>query len=239
VPPSREAQTLYTTVAATSAMHREGGEIVAAVSVPAHVPVERVRFVLDAKDARSLVRTVRIEAAADDGPVEAVDGTIARVHWVAPRGDAPEVRYEALAVDATLGANLRQAAVVRVRVPDAALPLHGVELQMRQRSFCFEAVAGARYTLRYGDAGLAAPVYAEGAQESHAQASVRRPVMAVLGPERVNPAFVARAAQVSAAKRHPAMFWVGLLSMVILCAALALHRARFEKREIVWRRGKS
>jgi hypothetical protein len=53
VPPSREAQTLYTTVATTSTFTTKGRESLASLSVPAHVPVERVSFALQPEFAKN------------------------------------------------------------------------------------------------------------------------------------------------------------------------------------------
>ena len=44
VPPSRLAQTLYTTVAQTSSITTRGRESIASLLAPAHVPIERVAF---------------------------------------------------------------------------------------------------------------------------------------------------------------------------------------------------
>jgi hypothetical protein len=238
-PPSRQAQTLYTTVASTGDLRSSGGALVATLPVAAHVPVERLRLVLDPRYQENLLRPIRIDATAetDHGrAIESVQGNIARVDRSLPNSSAPAVHYESLALDATLGANLRRPALVHVEIPNEPSPLHlrSVELQMRQRSLCFDAAAGTHYTLRYGDAGLPAPVYDDGIGDVAAGARVasypRRPLPAVLGPEIENPAFVARPRTTSRGETHPEMFWVGLLSMVVLSAALSVHRARHEKR---------
>jgi len=46
VPPSREAQTIYTPVAETSVITQQGRASVATLSLPEHVPVERVSFLV-------------------------------------------------------------------------------------------------------------------------------------------------------------------------------------------------
>jgi hypothetical protein len=242
VPPSREAQTLYTTVAATTDVHAEGpdplGYSVATLIVPAHVPVERVRFVLDPAFAGSFASKVAIGASptfpGDDtiGGAESVQAVVSRVDRPA-RAGAPPVHYASLAVDDTLGSNLRQPARVRIyvqKLDGRPLPLRAVELQMRQRSFCFTATPGERYTLRYGDTGLSPPVYQEmpdtlpNTFAEHVPPSPAQ--QAQLGPEQRNPAFVDRISPFSVGGSHPEMFWVGLLSMVTLTGALALHRMR-------------
>jgi hypothetical protein len=294
VPPSREAQTLYTTVAATTEIAAAGqdphGYSLATLRIPAHLPVERVRFVVDPAFAGSFVRQVSIGATPVSAPAaapatvpqeatgaaESVQGTIARVERPAPSAGAPAVHYAALAVDDTLGSNLRGPALVRVAVQKLdgrPLPLRAVELQMRQRSFCFQAVAGAPYTLRYGDAGLPAPVYASEGKASEGKAdegqanagngvdslgkdmdsdeedaragdaggleddgppsagpaAASKPLLAVLGPEQENPAFVAEPRRAAPRQTHPEMFWVGMLGLVTLLGAIAGHRVRYER----------
>jgi hypothetical protein len=233
VPPSRQAQTLYTTVSEAVPFDWRGGHAGAEVRVPAHVPVERVRFLPASDFQGSFRRSVTILAQASDaGPdvQEVVEGTIFRIDRPAPSPDAPAVRYASLTVDATLGANLREAAVVSVAIDGMRVPVRAVELQMRQRSFCFTAAAGERYTLRYGDAGLSPPVYQEMpdtlANPLVDYVSYAPAQQAQLGPEQENPAFVGRISPFSAGGGHPEMFWVGLLSMVTLTGALALHRMR-------------
>jgi hypothetical protein len=233
VPPSRQAQTLYTTVSEAAPFQSHGGHAVAKVRVPAHVPVERIRFVPASDFQGSFERSVTVTAQASNagpGVQEVVEGTIFRIDRPAPSPGAPAVRYASLTVDATLGANLREPAVVSVAIDGPRVPVRAVELQMRQRSFCFTAAAGERYTLRYGDAGLSPPVYQEMTDTlpntlvDHASSTPAQ--QARLGPEQENPAFVGRISPFSAGGGHPEMFWVGLLSMVTLTGALAVHRMR-------------
>ncbi len=70
VPPSREAQSVYTTVAETSSVVTKARETVETFMVPARVPVERVSFVLAPGFIGNFSRVVRVRAqadAADDG----------------------------------------------------------------------------------------------------------------------------------------------------------------------------
>jgi hypothetical protein len=236
VPPSREAQTLYTTVAGTSETRFEDGRSVAVIDLPAHLPVERVLFVPEPNAPESFTRQVTIEASTqgDGGPTETMQGTIARVDRAA-EGAAPGIHYASLTMDATIGANLRAPAVVRVLVAGPPLPLKSVELQMRQRSLCFDATAGGHYVLRYGDVGLDAPVYGEvrGAVSGAPQASspptwnaqTAQPVRAELGPEQLNPQFVPRPKMAKAAEEHPAAFWFGLMGILALTGMIATQRA--------------
>jgi len=239
VPPSRQAQTLYTTIAAAAPASTGEGSSVATLFVPAHVPVERFRVTLDPSYHGDIFQPVQLEATPQAGEghaVESVQGNIAIIDQPAPSVEAPSVHYKSLAVDAALGANLREPAMVRVTIPKGAkpLPVRSFELQMRQRSLCFGAVAGARYTLRYGDAGLSAPVYDDMAGDSagipRATEVAGKPLVAVLGPERENAEFIARPQRATAGETRPGMFWVGLLSMITLSGSLAAHRVRHDRR---------
>src|SRR6185312_11877995 len=140
VPPTREAQTLYTTVAETTAIVTRGHESVATFRVPAHVLVERL--------------TAHSSTTEDSASGEIIPGEIGRVRLpaVAP---GPEIRNEQLSMEALVAANLRSDATIDVAIEngeETPLPLSAVVLQMRQRKICFEAEPGASYVLRYGTA---------------------------------------------------------------------------------------
>jgi hypothetical protein len=167
VPPSREAQTVYSMVAETSLITTKGRETVATFELPAHVPVERVSFAIAPGFKENFSREVRVSALtvaaknstgtlhpADDtdadsdsndgrAPLpEVVDGSILRVHASAA---GREIRTELLGVPAILGANLQRAAKVEVTVEngdDQPLPITAVRLEMRQRKICFAAPVG-------------------------------------------------------------------------------------------------
>ncbi len=61
VPPSRDAQSLFTTVAETSAIAQEGNASVAHFVLPERVPVERISIVLAPGFTGNFNRTVRID----------------------------------------------------------------------------------------------------------------------------------------------------------------------------------
>jgi hypothetical protein len=239
VPPSREAQTIYTTVAQTSAVATVGRESKASFAVPARVPVERVSFVLAEGFTENFSRDVRVsataeaaakgtdEAADDDGRAalpEVVTGEILRV-----RADEAgrEIRTERLGVPAILGANLQRAAKVEVAVEngdDQPLPIAAVRLEMRQRRICFDAgaAAGAELALYYGDTELVAPVY----DYERLFVAARRPVAAELGVERLNPEYKPAVTTLPFTERHPEVLWVVLICVVSALGVVALKSAR-------------
>jgi hypothetical protein len=240
VPPSREAQTIYTTVAETNAVATVGRESKASFTVPARVPVERVSFVLADGFGGNFSRDVKVsataeaaakgtdQAAEDDGRVadpEVVTGEILRVH---ADEAGREIRTERLGVPAILGANLQRAAKVEVAVEnsdDQPLPIAAVRLEMRQRRICFDAAAatGTGLALYYGDAELVAPVY----DYERLFVAARMPVAAELGAERMNPEYQARAAAaLPFTERHPEVLWVVLICVVSALGVVALKSAR-------------
>jgi hypothetical protein len=227
VPASREAQTLYTVVAQTSDVQQEGSQSIAKLATSEHVPIERVSFVLDPAFKRDFLRNVTVTAGAG-ADQEVVTGEIERVTRTVGEGEPP-IRSVKLSVDAVMASNLRNDATMTVAVKngnDQPLPIRAVQLEMRQRTVCFEAKAGNTYTLRYGDVALHAPVY----DFARLYTGERLPMVAVLGPEALNPEFRARADDRPYSERHPEVLWIALLAVVAALGATALHGVRQQGR---------
>jgi hypothetical protein len=206
VPASREAQTLYSVVG-TADVTQQGASTVARIEMPAHVPVERVSFVLDPAFKRDFLREVTVGAGKGE-MLESVDGEIERVTRARVSGE-PEIRQAKLSVDAVMGSNLREPATYVVTVKngdDQPLAIKAVELEMRQRRVCFDAKAGSAYTLHYGDVALHAPVY----DFARLYADETKPLAASMGAETVNAEFVAREDSRPYTERHPEVLWIAL-----------------------------
>jgi len=157
VPPPREAQSVYSTVAATHQFVNTVRETIAEFDVPAHVPVQRIHFEWNAK-AANFLRRVRVEAwpSADPNDVETISGAISSTHRVQSDIALDDAQHD---VAMTLGANLQGPAHMRIIVErggDGPLPLTHVELQMRQHKICFDAKSGVPVVLRAGDDEAAA-----------------------------------------------------------------------------------
>lgn len=221
VPPSREAQTVYTPVARTTSIVQRGRETLATFHAQAHLPIEQVSFVLASGFTGNFSRTVRVTARPDDDHTiaESLDGTILRVHL-------REVRKQTLSFPASLGANLQGDATVEVAIEngdDQPLPVAAVVLGMRERRICFEAPANAQPTLLfYGDPALSAPAY----DYARIFSAAEHPVAAQLGPESPNPGFKPRADQRPFTERHPNLLWIALLLVVGLLGTVALRSSR-------------
>ena len=231
VPPSREAQMLYTTVAETTVFEQHGKATVAMLHVPAHVPIERAHIALDPAFHRDFLRTVTVAGKADIpgtiGEDESVAGEIARVERPPSPSGIPAIRSEQFNIDALLASDLRNPATVTITVnngDDAPLPLRAVDLQMRQRKVCFDAQPSAAYVLRYGDTAPVRPPVYDYAKLFQASA---QPVPATLGPETPNPQFRDTAAHPRTyPDRHPELLWVALLLVIAVLGTVALHNAR-------------
>jgi hypothetical protein len=233
VPPSREAQTIYSTVAETGSVVTKGRESVATFAVPARVPVERVSFVLAPGFTGNFSREVKVSALAepdksdDDGRAplpEVVTGSILRVR---ANEAGREIRSEHLGVPAILGANLQRVAMVEVAIEngdDQPLPIAAVRLEMRQRMICFEAPASAAtLALFYGDSRLAAPEY----DYARLFVASRAALAAELGPEALNANYRAPAAPLRPfTERHPELLWIALIAAICALGIVALKAAR-------------
>ncbi len=247
VPPSRESEILYTTVAQTSSIQTYGRESRANFEIPERVPVERVEFVLAPGFKANFSRDVKLTATAEsqatgaankvssaEGNVdnderaplpETVTGNILRVH---ANEAGREIHTEELGFPAILGANLQRPAKVEVAIEngdDQPLPIKEVRLEMRQRELCFDASAarGADLGLYYGDPALAGPVY----DYERLFVAADKPLTSTLGPEQLNPQYTPRPeAPLPFTERHPQVLWIALIAAICALGLVALRSSR-------------
>jgi hypothetical protein len=101
---------------------------------------------------------------------------------------------------------------------------------MRERKLCFDAPggagagtsAGAGLALYYGDATLVAPEY----DYDRLFVPVRKPLVAVMGPERMNPEYrPLPAAEKPITERHPEV-WVALIGVICVLGVVARRSSR-------------
>jgi hypothetical protein len=98
---------------------------------------------------------------------------------------------------------------------------------MRQRTLCFEAVPNATYTLRYGDNQLRASVYNLGDLTT----LPAKPLLAILGTEQLNTAYLPRYAASTYDQRNPNLFWIALLAAIaVLGSFVSRHAMRQGRR---------
>lgn len=235
VPASREAQTLYTVVASANTIMKRGTFSFAQLDIPAHIPVERVQFVLNPGFNSDFLRNVSVIADADthqpDQPQETIDGQIWRVTRPADAAaGAPAISAATLSFPAVIASNLHDPATIRVTISDAAqsaLPLRAVQLEMRQRTLCFDAIPNATYTLRYGDNDLRASVYDLGDLTT----LPAKPLIATLGSEELNPGYIERHLASTYDQRNPNLFWIALLAAIaVLGSFVSRHAMRQGRR---------
>jgi hypothetical protein len=230
VPPSREAQTLYTAISSISGLQHRGKQSLATIHVPAHIPIERVSFTLDPKFNQNFLRGVKIAATPDDSSdqaaAESITGEISRVSIPQPGSDQAPLENQQLSIDTALAADMRIPATVEISInngDDTPLPITSITLAMRQRKVCFEAASlRSSSTLFYGDEDLHVPTY------DYASLFVDQPnpITATLAAEMKNTSFVPRRDTRTYAERHPELLWVGLLTAIGILGSIALRGSR-------------
>jgi hypothetical protein len=223
VPPSREAQTLFTTGLMVSDLHQKDHKTIATVTLPARLPIERVSFILAPAFKGNFSRDVRVSAHITGQPAtENASGTILRVHL---NEAGREVRQQQLSVPAVLGANLQESAEVQVEVEngnDTPLPITAILLEMRQRKLCFDSSVATRPELFYGDPALPTPEY----DYARLFSPAAHMIQAQLGPEQRNGSYRARPDTRSMTERHPDLLWIALLIVICVLAVVALRSSK-------------
>lgn len=224
--PSRTEETLFTTVA-TAAPKIQGDHTVADFLVARGVPVERVEFKIP--DKREFRRHVTITAASQL-PGSTPDAVAADIQQIHELRDGTELSVADLSLPAVLPDNAHSAMRVTVAVENGSrppLPVHAVNLQMRQREICFTAWPGVRnWRLFYGSPTMQFTTLG-GPPRSLVER--KNPVAAHLGPETMATDFHPLAPPVSAPRR---IFWfvLGILALASGLLAVFLRMARIPHR---------
>jgi len=225
VPPSREAQTVFTVAAETHAITQRGRETIARFTLPERVPVEQVSFVLAPEFKGNFSREVTISDHASGTPAsagEVISGSISRVRLTEA---GREIRQQRLSIPTTMGSNLQSAAEVEIAIhngDDQPLPISAVRLEMRQRRLCFSASSTASLTLFYGDPALLAPEY----DFARTVVLTNQTPEARVGPEQRNPVYTERRDTRPATERHPELVWVAFLAVICILAVIAIRSSR-------------
>lgn len=225
VPPSREAQSLYTTAATATTVTQRGRQSVATFLLPERIPVERISFDLPTTYKTNFSRDIRITdrpEGSSNSANEELAGTIFHVHLIQ---GGREIRQEQFSVPATLGSNMQSPATVEVAVDngdDTPLPITAIRLEMRQRKICFDTSSTQPLTLFYGDAALTTPQF-DYARLFSPSANM---YPAQLGPEQPNPTFRERPDTRALTERHPHLLWIVLLIVICILAIVAIRSSK-------------
>lgn len=224
---------VFVTVAATAPVTTEGKKSVSIFMLPAHVPVDRVVVVPGVQPAQfSRAATVELASAAPaaegSAPASTVvsPGTLIRVHTVE---NGLRLDREQLTLDApqNYADGPTRWTVTVDNGDDAPLPIQQVRLEMLEHKLCFEATAGARYTLFYGDAALTAPRYDYATLfADHADAA-----RATLGAEQRNATFKTRPDERAFTEKHPALLSIVLVAVVALLGFIAFRSMPARKKQ--------
>jgi hypothetical protein len=223
-------QPKYVTVAESALITQKGRASVLEFTVPAHVPVDRIVFTPDAKPAQ-FSRDVSISVtpvnesptidAAQPRPSVMSYGSILRVHSVQ---NGQRIDEERLTIDAPwVDFSTPTKWTVSIKNgDDAPLQMKSVQLQMLERSLCFDAEENGSYALYYGDAALAAPSY-DYAKLFTLQADAAR---ITVGTEELNPTYQPRPDTRPFTEKHPILLWVALAAVIAVLGAIALRSAK-------------
>ena len=220
----------YQSVAESAQVEQKDHSSVLEFTVPAHVPVDRIVFAPGASPAQfsrdvsvavaPVSASKSIDAAPPPPPVSSY-GNILRVHSLQ---NGRQIDEERLAIDASqfdFDTPAKWTVAIR-NGDDAPVSLKSVQLQMLQRTLCFDADGNSSYLLAYGDPALSPPRYDYAAlfalQPNAAQIAARA--------EQPNPAYQPRPDDRPFTEKHPALMWVALAVVIAVLAAIALRSAK-------------
>ena len=218
----------YRTVVRSAQFRQENRQTVVDFTVAANVPVDRVLFTPGSEAGFN--RQVNVSVQPVNSPRETEDVTfplaetfsasLIRLHTIE---NGQKVDEEQLAVDTPSMNSVPTNWTVTVENgDDAPLPLSSIQLDMRERSLCFQGDGRSRYTLLYGDPSLQAPSYDYAALHEAAA----NPKIAVAGQEQPNTDYQPRPDGRPVTDRHPALLWSALVGVILLLGAIAFKSNR-------------
>ena len=162
------SQPQYQSVAKFSMVLQKDHSSVVVMTVPAHVPVDRVIFdpgsspAMFSREVHIDIEPIVAQRLSDDTDAPpaptAFSDTLLRIHSTE---DGHRLDEEHLAVDTpSVGFDTATRWTVSIdNGDDTPLSLTSTRLEMLERDLCFDAVGKAQYALYYGDPALSAPVY--------------------------------------------------------------------------------
>ena len=210
----QETKAVWTSVGSCGEPSQVARTTVIICDSPLRVPVERVRFRIDAKQV-NFRRTVVLSDASEQ---RYGDGEITRVRM--NRGGATVIAEE---MDVLIrGQNSGRLKVSVDNGDNPPLSISGVELLSVERRVYFDPQGRSLLRLYYGDSKLGSPIY-DYARFFKADPAAAR---ATLGPGTHNEAYRGRPDDRPWSERHKAVLWMAMLLAVIVLAGLAIRGLR-------------
>ena len=235
LPTQTAAEAAYTLAATTSRFTRKDHTTVAEITLPAHVPADRLTVTPGPTPANfSRDVTVTVRPLAEQTPVadESIPppqptvytGNLLRLHR---QQDGQQIDEDRLSLNLNTPSSPipTRWSIALNNGDDPPISLQSIRLEFEQQSLCFEATPNTTYTLHYGDPAITSPQYDYAAlftQQPH-------PTSLILGPENLNPTYTPRPDPRPFTERHPALLWLALLAAITLLGTLALRSTTHTK----------
>jgi hypothetical protein len=227
------AKPAYVTVAETSQIAHKGHSTLIELTVPAHVPVDRItitppsapsNFSRDAIIAAAEISTTPASEGSLPPQSYTSSGNLLRVHVIQ---DDHRIDQENLQLDSPheVFENPAKWTISIDNGDDAPLLPTSVRLEMFERDICFQSSPG-NYMLYFGDPALSEPRYDIG------QFLVIHPTTAAhvsAAPEQQNPELQPRPDERPFTEKHPALLWIALSLVILLLGIIALRSAHSQQ----------
>jgi len=216
----------YRTVTETSQVAQKDHITAIQFDVPSNVPVDSVLFEVNAspgafsRDVTVRAIGVQEKPASEPNPPPypiTSSGNLLRIHT---NEQGKRLDEERLAVEAPREEfdTPSRWTVTIANGDDVPISIKSVQLQMLERTLCFDATAGAAYALYYGDPALSAPQY------DYARLFSPQPgALAVTAAEQINPAFQPRPDERPFTEKHPVLLWAALIAAIAVLGVIAFR----------------
>jgi hypothetical protein len=253
VPPSREAQSLYTTAATSANIVQRNRQSIATFLLPERIPIERVSFDLAPAYKSNFSRDVHITDHPDSVPMGLSDqrnDTSKHANTTLKSSDSDiesadnlsetlagtilrvhltqagrEIRRQQLSVPATLGSNMQSPATVQVAVDNGDdPPLPITAIRLEMRQRKLCFDAQPTSPLTLFYGNPSLPV----PQYDYSRLWTPSPTFhtAQIGPEQLNPAYRTPPDTRPFTERHPHLLWITLVVVLCLLATIAIRSSR-------------
>jgi Protein of unknown function (DUF3999) len=215
----QETKAVWSSVGSCSPPSQIARTTVVNCTVPAHVPVDRVRFQVDPRQA-NFRRAVAVSDASDRH--YGASGDIARVRM--NRGGTAILSEE---MDVPIGGSSGPLKVTVDNGDNPPLAISSVQLLSVERRVYFDRQGKSVLRLFYGDDKLPSPVY-DYARFFKADPAAAK---AELGAGTHNAAYTSRPDDRPWSERHKGILWLAMLLAIVILAALAIRGLKTKAKE--------